>query len=117
MKAQVVALALILSVSAAYAKDWYLLDAPRDQCLSAAIAAKLTRMAEVASPGRFADLVRSEGRTPTVQVVRDSAGAVIEADVHDRGSVMSWFASEAACEAAKSALEHGGSVVSPSELR
>jgi hypothetical protein len=101
----------------AQAKDWYVFDAPRDRCLSASQAVRMSGIAEVISPGSFVDLVRREGRTPTLLVTRDNAGTIIQTDVKDRGIVMSWFATEALCLAAKAILEREGSVVAPGELR
>jgi len=113
----VVASITILTASAAHAKEWYILDAPRDRCLLAAQAPAQTGINGIVSPAEFADQVRREGRTPTVKIAKDAAGSIIEADVADRGSVLSWFPNEQLCLEAKAIAEKAGEIVPPNELR
>jgi hypothetical protein len=106
----------ILVSHAAQAKDWYILDVPHNRCLFAAEAVRASGISELISPGEFADLIRHDGRTPTVKVVRDVAGDVIEADIFDRGTMLTWFATETYCDQGRHNLERRGDMASPEEL-
>jgi hypothetical protein len=94
----------------AHTTDWVIYVAGKDKCANAR---DFSRSSPLATPGGLAEYLRSIGKTPSINVTRDSNGAPTMVTIAADGTAYTYFASADTCDLFKTEVEKNGNADTP----